>query len=147
MTVFRDPAARKRSVLETVYAMTPGVRSFASAKVFRSGGRGARLDKSSAASIHAIDREHSPSLPVPQAAWQPGAQSRGRGKRLYRFHARSHEEKRRGAGGRHGVEGDTVAVVGDNYKLLLFAFSELAEMSRDRGAMLQRYHDVGLADA
>jgi hypothetical protein len=38
-------------------------------------------------------------------------------------------------------------VVGDNYKLLLFAFSELAEMSRDRGAMLQRYHDVGLADA
>src|SRR6185437_6517669 len=45
------------------------------------------------------------------------------------------------------AEGDTVAVVGDNHKLLLFALSELPEMSRGRGVMLQRYHDGGLADA
>ena len=43
--------------------------------------------------------------------------------------------------------GDTVAVVGDNHKLLLFALSELPEMSRGRGVMLQRYHDGGLSDA
>src|SRR5689334_1293835 len=45
------------------------------------------------------------------------------------------------------AEGDTVAVVGDNHKLLLFPLSELPEMSRGRGVMLQRYHDGGLADA
>ncbi len=45
------------------------------------------------------------------------------------------------------AEGDTVAVVGDNHKLLLFPMSELPEMSRGRGVMLQRYHDGGLADA
>lgn len=45
------------------------------------------------------------------------------------------------------AEGDTVAVVGDNHKLLLFALSELPEMARGRGVMLQRYHDGGLADA
>jgi topoisomerase-4 subunit A len=45
------------------------------------------------------------------------------------------------------AEGDTVAVVGDNHKLLLFALSELPEMSRGRGVMLQRYHDSGLRDA
>jgi topoisomerase-4 subunit A len=45
------------------------------------------------------------------------------------------------------ADGDTVAVVGDNHKLLLFALSELPEMSRGRGVLLQRYHDGGLADA
>jgi topoisomerase IV subunit A len=45
------------------------------------------------------------------------------------------------------ADGDTVAVVGDNHKLLVFALSELPEMSRGRGVMLQRYHDGGLADA
>ncbi len=45
------------------------------------------------------------------------------------------------------AEGDTVVVVGDNHKLLVFALSELPEMSRGRGVMLQRYHDGGLADA
>ena len=45
------------------------------------------------------------------------------------------------------AEGDTVAVVGDNHKLLVFPLSELPEMSRGRGVMLQRYHDGGLADA
>jgi topoisomerase-4 subunit A len=45
------------------------------------------------------------------------------------------------------AEGDTVAVVGDNHKLLLFPLAELPEMSRGRGVMLQRYHDGGLSDA
>ena len=45
------------------------------------------------------------------------------------------------------VEGDTVAVVGDNRKLLLFALDELPVMARGRGVILQRYRDGGLADA
>ncbi|HEV8016419.1 MAG TPA: DNA topoisomerase IV subunit A [Stellaceae bacterium] len=45
------------------------------------------------------------------------------------------------------AEGDTVAVVGDNHKLLLFPLEELPEMTRGRGVMLQRYHDGGLSDA
>ncbi|MGH7090659.1 MAG: DNA gyrase subunit A, partial [Stellaceae bacterium] len=36
------------------------------------------------------------------------------------------------------AEGDTVAVVGDNRKLLLFPVSELPEMARGRGVILQR---------
>src|SRR5579863_2291160 len=43
--------------------------------------------------------------------------------------------------------GDTVAVIGDNHKLLLFPLSELPEMAKGRGVILQRYHDGGLADA
>ena len=45
------------------------------------------------------------------------------------------------------AEGDTVAVVGDNRKLLLFPLSEVPEMARGRGVILQRYHDGGLSDA
>ena len=45
------------------------------------------------------------------------------------------------------VEGDTVAVVGDNRKLLLFPLSELPEMTKGRGITLQKYKDGGLADA
>ncbi len=45
------------------------------------------------------------------------------------------------------VEGDTVAVVGDNRKLLLFPLDELPVMARGRGVILQRYRDGGLADA
>ncbi len=43
--------------------------------------------------------------------------------------------------------GDTVAVIGDNHKLLLFPVSELPEMGMGRGVLLQRYHDGGLSDA
>lgn len=43
--------------------------------------------------------------------------------------------------------GDTVAVVGENRKLLLFPLSELPEMTRGRGVRLQRYKDGGMADA
>jgi topoisomerase-4 subunit A len=45
------------------------------------------------------------------------------------------------------AEGDTVATVGDNRKLLLFPVAEVPEMARGRGVILQRFHDGGLADA
>jgi topoisomerase-4 subunit A len=44
------------------------------------------------------------------------------------------------------VEGDTVAVIGENRKLLLFPLKELPEMTRGRGVILQRYKDGGLSD-
>lgn len=44
------------------------------------------------------------------------------------------------------VRGDSVAVVGENRKMLVFPLDELPEMARGRGAILQRYKDGGLAD-
>ncbi len=44
------------------------------------------------------------------------------------------------------VEGDHVAVVGENRKLLIFPLEELPEMTRGRGVLLQKYRDGGLAD-
>ena len=43
--------------------------------------------------------------------------------------------------------GDSVAVIGENRKLLLFPLSELPEMRRGKGVRLQRYKDGALADA
>ena len=45
------------------------------------------------------------------------------------------------------VAGDSVAVIGENRKLLLFPLKELPEMPRGKGVRLQRYKDGGLADA
>jgi topoisomerase-4 subunit A len=45
------------------------------------------------------------------------------------------------------AEGDHVAVVGENRKLVVFARDELPTMTRGRGVILQRYKDSGLADA
>jgi topoisomerase IV subunit A len=46
------------------------------------------------------------------------------------------------------VEGaDSVAVIGENRKLLVFSLSELPEMARGQGVQLQRYRDGGLSDA
>jgi topoisomerase-4 subunit A len=45
------------------------------------------------------------------------------------------------------VEGDHVAAVGENRKLLVFALDELPEMSRGKGVRLQKFKDGGLADA
>ncbi|MEQ9042634.1 MAG: DNA topoisomerase IV subunit A [Alphaproteobacteria bacterium] len=45
------------------------------------------------------------------------------------------------------VEGDHVAVVGDNRKLLIFPLKELPEMGRGRGVILQRYQKGTLSDA
>ncbi len=44
------------------------------------------------------------------------------------------------------VEGDMLAVVGENRKLSIFALEELPEMTRGRGTILQRYKDGGLSD-
>ena len=45
------------------------------------------------------------------------------------------------------VTGDTVAVIGDNRKLLVFSLSDLPEMARGKGVKLQNYRDGGLSDA
>ena len=44
------------------------------------------------------------------------------------------------------AEGDAVAVVGDNRKLLVFALDEVPVMTRGRGVILQRYKGGRLAD-
>ncbi len=44
------------------------------------------------------------------------------------------------------AEGDAVAVVGENHKLIIFPLNEISEMTRGRGMILQRYKDGGLAD-
>ena len=43
--------------------------------------------------------------------------------------------------------GDTVAIVGQNRKLLLFPLSQVAEMGRGSGVRLQRYKEGGVSDA
>ena len=45
------------------------------------------------------------------------------------------------------AEGDSLAVVGDNRKLVIFPLAELPVMARGRGVLLQRYRDGGLSDA
>ncbi len=42
---------------------------------------------------------------------------------------------------------DTVAVVGENRKLLMFDLTDIPEMGRGKGVRLQKYKDGGLADA
>ncbi len=42
--------------------------------------------------------------------------------------------------------GDTIAVIGENRKVLLFPRSQLPQMGRGKGVRLQRYKDGGLAD-
>jgi topoisomerase IV subunit A len=42
--------------------------------------------------------------------------------------------------------GDSVAVLGENRRLLVFPLSEVNEMTRGRGVRLQKYRDGGLAD-
>ncbi|WP_417317625.1 DNA topoisomerase IV subunit A [Emcibacter sp.] len=41
---------------------------------------------------------------------------------------------------------DTVAVIGRNRKLLIFPLSDMAEMNRGRGAIIQKYKDATLSD-
>src|SRR3546814_20703635 len=45
------------------------------------------------------------------------------------------------------VEGDHVAVIGENRKLLLFPLAEVPVMAKGRGVILQKYKDGGLSDA
>ncbi|MGE0109069.1 MAG: DNA topoisomerase IV subunit A [Bdellovibrionales bacterium] len=44
------------------------------------------------------------------------------------------------------LEGDTIAVIGTNRKLLLFPAEQLPEMARGRGVILQKYKDAELSD-
>jgi topoisomerase-4 subunit A len=44
------------------------------------------------------------------------------------------------------VEGDHVAAIGENRKLLVFPLEEIPEMTRGKGVRLQRYRDGGLSD-
>jgi topoisomerase-4 subunit A len=44
------------------------------------------------------------------------------------------------------VTGDTIAVIGTNRKMLLFPISDLPEMSRGRGVILQKYSGGQLSD-
>ena len=45
------------------------------------------------------------------------------------------------------AEGDHVATIGSNRKLLLFPLDQLPVMSRGKGVLLQRYRDGALTDA
>lgn len=44
------------------------------------------------------------------------------------------------------ADGDMVAVVGENRKLLVFPLAQVVEMTRGKGVRLQRYKDGGLSD-
>ncbi len=45
------------------------------------------------------------------------------------------------------VEGDTVAIIGQNRKLLIFSLKQVPEMTRGKGVRLQRYKDGSVSDA
>ncbi|MGB5085522.1 MAG: DNA topoisomerase IV subunit A [Methylocystis silviterrae] len=45
------------------------------------------------------------------------------------------------------AEGDHVAIIGENRKLLVFPLSEAPRMARGKGVRMQRYKDGGVADA
>ena len=45
------------------------------------------------------------------------------------------------------ADGDMVACVGENRKLLVFPIEQVPEMARGAGVILQRFHDGGLRDA
>jgi topoisomerase-4 subunit A len=44
------------------------------------------------------------------------------------------------------VDGETVAAIGENRKLVVFGLDQVPEMTRGRGVRLQRYKDGGLSD-
>ncbi|WP_262031466.1 DNA topoisomerase IV subunit A [Microvirga sp. Mcv34] len=45
------------------------------------------------------------------------------------------------------AEGDHVAIIGENRKLLVFPMKQVPEMTRGKGVRLQRYKDGGVSDA
>jgi topoisomerase-4 subunit A len=44
------------------------------------------------------------------------------------------------------VQGDHVAIIGDNRKMLVFPLAEIPEMTRGKGVRLQKYKDGGVLD-
>jgi topoisomerase-4 subunit A len=45
------------------------------------------------------------------------------------------------------AQGDHVAIIGDNRKMLIFKRNEVPDMARGKGVRLQRYRDGGVSDA
>jgi len=45
------------------------------------------------------------------------------------------------------AEGDQLATIGDNRKMVVFPLEQVPEMTRGRGVRLQRFKDGGLSDA
>jgi len=45
------------------------------------------------------------------------------------------------------ADADSIAVIGENRKLVIFSLAEMPEMTRGQGVQLQRYRDGGLSDA
>jgi topoisomerase-4 subunit A len=45
------------------------------------------------------------------------------------------------------AEADSIAVIGENRKLLVFSLTEMPKMARGQGVQMQRYRDGGLSDA
>ena len=72
---------------------------------------------------------------------------RGRG-RMRRQHAQGQADPQRRRAGDEAaplreVDGDHVAVIGENRKMLVFPLEQLPEMTRGKGVRLQRYKDGG----
>ena len=44
------------------------------------------------------------------------------------------------------IDGDTIAVVGNNRKLLVYSIDEVPELNKGKGVILQRYKDGTLSD-
>ena len=44
------------------------------------------------------------------------------------------------------IEGDTIAIVGNNRKLLVYSIDEVPELNKGKGVILQRYKDASLSD-
>lgn len=45
------------------------------------------------------------------------------------------------------INGDHVAIIGENRKMLVFPLNQISEMTRGKGVRLQRYKDGGVSDA
>ena len=87
--------------------------------------------------------------------WSPRPDGRGflaaagRNDRQYRARARCCsivDAPGQGARSWSPVEGDHVAAIGENRKLLVFPLAEIPEMTRGKGVRLQRYKDGGISD-
>jgi topoisomerase-4 subunit A len=50
------------------------------------------------------------------------------------------------AAGMTAIDGDTLAVIGENRKMVIFGLDQVPEMTRGRGVRLQRYLSKGLSD-
>ncbi|MCK7472746.1 MAG: hypothetical protein MZV49_02655 [Rhodopseudomonas palustris] len=76
--------------------------------------------------------------------------ARGRGASAQTAQGQAGAERRRCAtrprAAARPAEGDHVAVIGDNRKMVLFPLDQVPEMTRGHGVRLQKYKDGGLSD-